>query len=399
MAFLIQDFNKRWPGGKIPYRVDAEIRSNRTSAHIVYEAIQNWNNYTDIELSELNPKENVRNYLQFELTLSKCQSPVGMQGGKQVVGCALTSGAFSVHESDDIDDNEFNRLVGVVMHEIGHSVGFKHEHQRPDRGAYINVKSSEYNYAIGEDYTIYTPYDVHSIMHYLPDGENMIALKGQPVHVKDSGMATGMGQRVGLSDYDIAGANSIYFDKYEMDIRYIAVDDLGTVYKALLNGRIFRYTDSEWTISDGRPHGVKHLAAAGDNLYQVIDGGKIWRNTHKGDPNYWTISDGRPHGVKHLAAAGDNLYQVIDGGKIWRNTHKGDPNYWGEADGRPHAVEALAATNERLFQVHGNGTLWSQSKSVWQRHGKIRGIQSIEAKGSQLFALINNKIIIRLWYE
>jgi hypothetical protein len=71
----------------------------------------------------------------------------------------------------------FNNLINdpIILHELGHIVGFLHEHQRPDRDLYIKVdltgrtllEVTQFIYMIPEtyDYKKY-PYDLKSIMHY-----------------------------------------------------------------------------------------------------------------------------------------------------------------------------------------------------------------------------------------
>ena len=63
----------------------------------------------------------------------------------------------------------------IIVHELMHSLGFTHEHQRPDRDQYVEVhfdritdhgkKSFKKNSAAKVD-TLGTPYDYCSIMHY-----------------------------------------------------------------------------------------------------------------------------------------------------------------------------------------------------------------------------------------
>ena len=52
----------------------------------------------------------------------RCYAHVGFIGGRQVVnidnGCSTT---------------------GIVLHEIGHSIGLHHEQSRPDRNSYVRV--------------------------------------------------------------------------------------------------------------------------------------------------------------------------------------------------------------------------------------------------------------------
>ncbi|XP_042876497.1 astacin-like metalloprotease toxin 2 [Penaeus japonicus] len=65
------------------------------------------------------------------------------------------------------------RFPGKIMHEILHAAGFLHEHTRPDRGSYLEVKwqnirdDARKNYGIDMRYsTLDIPYDYKSIMHY-----------------------------------------------------------------------------------------------------------------------------------------------------------------------------------------------------------------------------------------
>lgn len=61
----------------------------------------------------------------------RCSSYVGRLGGKQTI---------SVGSPDQTDP--LNRVVckhGNIVHEIAHSLGFFHEHSRPDRDQYVSV--------------------------------------------------------------------------------------------------------------------------------------------------------------------------------------------------------------------------------------------------------------------
>ena len=67
------------------------------------------------------------------------------------------------------------KMLGTVLHELGHAIGFWHEQSRPDRDDYIKIiwENVDPNYAANFDkYSYYeidsreVTYDYKSIMHY-----------------------------------------------------------------------------------------------------------------------------------------------------------------------------------------------------------------------------------------
>ena len=66
----------------------------------------------------------------------------------------------------------------IIEHEIFHTLGFFHEHERPDRGKHIKVNFENVKQDYHSQYRLMTenswhdtghPYDYNSLMHYSSD--------------------------------------------------------------------------------------------------------------------------------------------------------------------------------------------------------------------------------------
>lgn len=110
--------------------------------------------------------------------------------------------------------------VGNIAHELGHVIGFFHEHLRHDRDRYIQMNwsnvASEYIRAryerVDTHYTyVGTTYDPGSIMHYAPINfdtlNHSVPAFTLQKHVRYSGE---IGQRSCLSKSDVEATNRMY---------------------------------------------------------------------------------------------------------------------------------------------------------------------------------------------
>ena len=104
-------------------------------------------------------------------------------------------------------------IFPTIVHEIGHAIGFYHEHSRPDRDAYVSVIEGNVFpgflnafSTIPNGNTLNYGYDYASIMHYdpttfaVPDTEAIVSSKPK-IH---------LGGAAELSPLDIAKANALY---------------------------------------------------------------------------------------------------------------------------------------------------------------------------------------------
>lgn len=98
--------------------------------------------------------------------------------------------------------------TGTILHELGHVLGFYHEHQRLDRDTYVTIDIGNVPGNARFAFDKYTfpspgPYDFGSIMHY-GAGYFALDLSRPTIIVKPpyQSEAAQMGQRVALSDND-----------------------------------------------------------------------------------------------------------------------------------------------------------------------------------------------------
>ena len=66
-------------------------------------------------------------FLFFHLFALSCSSYVGRIGGQQTISVGNADGSITCKH-------------GNLVHEIAHSLGFFHEHSRPDRDQYVEIK-------------------------------------------------------------------------------------------------------------------------------------------------------------------------------------------------------------------------------------------------------------------
>jgi Astacin (Peptidase family M12A) len=162
MANLIRGEQYRWPWGMIPYTIDSDAFPEGTGRRAkIQAAIDHWNSRSRLKWV---PDIPALWWVRFAEGDAPCRAEVGRQffPGSQHIACpARETQAFSVH---------------TILHEMGHSAGLFHEHQRPDRDDYVVVTDGDDNYdrKDPDEVILLTPYDYLSIMHY-GRGENLDA--------------------------------------------------------------------------------------------------------------------------------------------------------------------------------------------------------------------------------
>ncbi|XP_002073258.3 dorsal-ventral patterning protein tolloid [Drosophila willistoni] len=192
---------RTWDYGVIPYEIDT-IFSGAHKA-LFKQAMRHWENFTCIKFVERDAKLHA-NYIYFTVKNCGCCSFLGKNGnGRQPISIGRNCEKF-----------------GIIIHELGHTIGFQHEHARGDRDKHIIInkgnimRGQEYNFDVLSPEEVdlpLLPYDYNSIMHY---AKNSFSKSSYLDTITPIGIPPGthieLGQRRRLSRGDILQANLLY---------------------------------------------------------------------------------------------------------------------------------------------------------------------------------------------
>lgn len=193
---LISDVTKLWPHGTLPYVVDDGLSD--ISKGYIKSAMKEWEKNTCVRFSE---RKNQIDHLKFVYE-GGCSSYVGRIGGEQTISIGSTDGSTVCRH-------------GNIVHEIAHSLGYFHEHSRPDRDEYVKVlwdnirPEFKKNFNKEDGDTINSrgvKYDYSSVMHY----GAFFFTSSAGSKTLETKEAADIGQRIGLSALDIDQANLLY---------------------------------------------------------------------------------------------------------------------------------------------------------------------------------------------
>ncbi len=145
---------EKWPDGKVKYYFHNVPNLLKLNFHL---SMEEWER-SGIEFIEVD--SSTKDALKISDGWETCRTTVGY----------FKNGGYLHYCSSSV----FKELI---THELGHAIGMRHEHQRPDRDEYINIHWSNINPLNSDEFEITEnslviydkyEYDYDSIMHYHP---------------------------------------------------------------------------------------------------------------------------------------------------------------------------------------------------------------------------------------
>ena len=129
------------------------------------------------EIKELSSDFLMKEFILFEAAKPGCFSQLGRQKGRPT--------RVNLNGCDVI----------VIKHEVMHSLGFIHEHMRPDRDDFVKIVTDKISSEIlknnvrrwdgSPSFNLYTPYDYFSIMHYKSEYEGVTVIEAHNPNYQD----------------------------------------------------------------------------------------------------------------------------------------------------------------------------------------------------------------------
>ena len=265
----------RWPGGVVYYTISTGV-SNKSA---ILDAIAEVESKTSVKFVNRTLQ---KNYVTFYSGRGAASS-LGMIGGQQFINLPIPA------------------TKGIVLHEIGHTLGLLHEHTRLDRNNTIKINYENVVTELIEDFTPYLTqglkavtfktFDLGSIMMVGPytsskNGYPTIALVNNQIYSI---------QRTSLSTRDVECINAMYASLYIIQSgklygadkslpRNVVLNEMGVtaeevtsdehyVYTAAA-GKIIRYhkfSGQSFTF-EGNYYQVTAMTMYAGNLYVVSNG-------------------------------------------------------------------------------------------------------------------------------
>ena len=173
----LADISSVWPSRTIPFQMSSSFARDPGLAKAARIAIRNWNSISVVQLRPVSEVFLDRRWLN--AILRRGADPtrfarIFFMTTSSQRGCNAQVRPFGLNTWKRVRCNANVSSIRILEHEIGHTLGLKHEHQRIDRARSVIINEVVRNSSTPSrgDYLIFSRgvllggYDCQSVMHY-----------------------------------------------------------------------------------------------------------------------------------------------------------------------------------------------------------------------------------------
>ncbi|KAM5138569.1 astacin-like metalloendopeptidase isoform 2-T2 [Mantella aurantiaca] len=176
----------------VPYVISSDYSTENRG--LIISALLEFATLTCVLFQE---RDKESNYLNFE-DGQGCWSYIGRTNGGQTVSL----------------EQKVCMIYGVIQHEVMHSLGFFHEHNRLDRDDYVDINwqyispEIQWNFQKNNGNFLNNAYEYSSLMHY--GSKTFVNTSGQMSIIPKPNPNIPIGQKTGFSNLDVKKMNVLY---------------------------------------------------------------------------------------------------------------------------------------------------------------------------------------------
>ncbi|KFM60032.1 Zinc metalloproteinase dpy-31, partial [Stegodyphus mimosarum] len=186
-----------WTNGKVSYNFHSSVDDSLKA--MIVDAMGEWEKHTCLKFTE---KAIDFNYLRFRADQEGCWSMIGRIN--------------TIFAGQDVSIGPGCNRSNIIVHEIGHAIGFYHEQSRNDRDRYIHIlwnnmpvaRYSQFDKGIENPRGV--EYDFTSVMHYGPMAFTSKYFQKNTIAAKNIHHQTLIGSGMQISFRDAKMLNKMY---------------------------------------------------------------------------------------------------------------------------------------------------------------------------------------------